>query len=614
MGFLVDVGQTFNYHDSKPLIDYIKKHGILQFLCLYQKFKDLQQETLFWGDEIEFHLLNMDSNSRSPRLQTNTEAIFAALSTEQDFYVQPEFGSWMIEAVPANPYEFNGDPFQVLRNMDLRRAKINSLCREGDVLFAGTAFPLLGVGDYFVPNSNRKYDPEIKKNPYSRSQFVHDEIITDHPRFPTNVENIRQRRGEKMCALMPIYQDEKTSKEPSLDEPVPGYIYMDALHFGMGSGCLQVTFGAKNIDEARYLTDQLAVLSSIMLPMTAATAIFKGKLADVDVRWNTIAASVDCRNKEEKDPNHPSHIPKSRYASISRYISTRPQCKEEYNDIYFPLNEELMDFAKEQAEEMELEIDETMIKHLGLLFMRDPMVIFPDKIFLDDNCFTNHFENIQSTNWNSVRFKPPPSFTSKVGWRVELRTPENQLTSEENVAYSMFSYFMVAMIKKKEYNLYIPISKVDENMERGHKRDAILKEKFWFRKDIQKDSADEWVELSLDEILHGKADTFVGLMNLIYDFCKEEYGIDMQEEWKKMMAEGEKYKPENKVAENMRFFDLLSKRVQGKIPTVAAWVRSFVLKHPKYEKDSIVSKEIAYDLINAMNSISNYEKRYQDFM
>ena len=41
-------------------------------------------------------------------------------------------------------------------------------------------------------------------------------------------------------------------------------------------------------------------------------------------------------------------------------------------------------------------------------------------------------------------------------------------------------------------------------MERGHKRDAILKERFWFRKDIQKDSADEWIELTLDEILHGK--------------------------------------------------------------------------------------------------------------
>jgi len=172
----------------------------------------------------------------------------------------------MIEAVPAKPYECNGDPLQVFDNMNIRRAKINSMCREGDILFSGTAFPLLGVGDYYVPNENRRKEcGDMKENPFSKSQFVHDEIINSHPRFPTNVENIRQRRGEKMCILMPIYKDEKTNMEPTPQEPCPGYIYMDALHFGMGSGCLQVTFGAKNIDEARYLTDQLAVLSSIMV-------------------------------------------------------------------------------------------------------------------------------------------------------------------------------------------------------------------------------------------------------------------------------------------------------------------------------------------------------------
>lgn len=50
------------------------------------------------------------------------------------------------------------------------------------------------------------------------------------------------------------------------------------------------------------------------------------------------------------------------------------------------------------------------------------MVIFKDKLHIDDN--TAHFEAIQSSNWNSVRFKPPPSFNSKIGWRVEFRTME----------------------------------------------------------------------------------------------------------------------------------------------------------------------------------------------
>ena len=40
---------------------------------------------------------------------------------------------------------------------------------------------------------------------------------------------------------------------------------------------------------------------------------------------------------------------------------------------------------------------------------------------LDDDKSTDHFENIQSTNWQSVRWKPP-SAESDIGWRVEFRT------------------------------------------------------------------------------------------------------------------------------------------------------------------------------------------------
>ena len=33
----------------------------------------------------------------------------------------------------------------------------------------------------------------------------------------------------------------------------------------------------------------------------------------------------------------------------------------------------------------------------------------------------SHFENLQSTNWNSLRFKNPPTVDSNIGWRVEFR-------------------------------------------------------------------------------------------------------------------------------------------------------------------------------------------------
>lgn len=45
----------------------------------------------------------------------------------------------------------------------------------------------------------------------------------------------------------------------------PDHIYMDCMGFGMGNCCLQVTFQACNIDEAKTLYDQLAGMCPIMV-------------------------------------------------------------------------------------------------------------------------------------------------------------------------------------------------------------------------------------------------------------------------------------------------------------------------------------------------------------
>jgi glutamate--cysteine ligase catalytic subunit len=52
---------------------------------------------------------------------------------------------------------------------------------------------------------------------------------------------------------------------------------MDAMVFGMGCCCLQVTLQCRNVNEARHLYDQLAVLSPLMLALTAASPFFKGR-------------------------------------------------------------------------------------------------------------------------------------------------------------------------------------------------------------------------------------------------------------------------------------------------------------------------------------------------
>ena len=83
----------------------------------------------------------------------------------------------------------------------------------------------------------------------------------------------------------------------------------------------------------------------------------------------------------------------------------------------------------------------------------------------------------------TLRFKPPPS-NSPIGWRVEFRPCELQISDFENAAVVCFVVLLTRVILSYGYNLLIPISKVDENMKRAHKMDAITKEKFFFRTNI----------------------------------------------------------------------------------------------------------------------------------
>lgn len=85
------------------------------------------------------------------------------------------------------------------------------------------------------------------------------------------------------------------------------------MAFGMGNSCLQCTFSTKDLHHARYVYDQLNVISPIMLAMTAGTAFYKGKISDWDVRWNIIAESVDDRTADERNPQSSHYIPTSRY-------------------------------------------------------------------------------------------------------------------------------------------------------------------------------------------------------------------------------------------------------------------------------------------------------------
>ena len=58
-----------------------------------------------------------------------------------------------------------------------------------------------------------------------------------------------------------------------------------------------------------------------------------------------------------------------------------------------------------------------------------------------------------------MRFKIPPA-NSNIGWRVEFRPCEVQITDFENAAFGVFIVLLTRAILTFKLNMLIPISKV----------------------------------------------------------------------------------------------------------------------------------------------------------
>ena len=491
-----------------------------------------------------------------------------------------------------------------------------------------TTYPRLGTKDefttpYYPPSGDRL-----------RSQFLPDEIANPHIRFPTLAANIRSRRGRKVEINVPVFHDDKTTipfKDPTVDYDLhkwpedddvrhgavkDGSIYMDAMAFGMGSCCLQITFQAKNITEGRKLYDQLSPLGPIMLALTAATPIYKGFLADTDVRWNQISRAVDDRTREELGEEPLKHdrwrVPKSRYASNSTYISQDPRLRKEYMDPDLVVDEDL----KQRL--MDGGMDDLLATHFAHLFIRDPIVVFAEDLKELDLNKTDHFENLQSTNWQHMRFKPPPP-DKDTGWRVEFRPMEIQITDFENAAFSIFMVLITRAILSFDLNFYIPIPLTTENMETAHARDAVLGQKFHFRKQplplrpakINGTSTgtstpayspsrpatptgpveDEHTLMTVDEIINGQSQEsgFPGLIPLVESYLS---GMNVDVETRCGLG---------------RYLDLIRKRASGEVWTGAKWIREFVREHDEYRRDSVVGEGITFDLIKTVEHITQNE-------
>ncbi|KAI2605954.1 GCS-domain-containing protein [Hypoxylon fragiforme] len=649
MGLLA-LGTALDWPDAQKHAQQVRAWGIKQLLEIWNKAKHKERDAMLWGDEIEYLVVKYSKDDPKVLLSLRQADILNALAADEELadkggcvpalqeleaqrsnplpVFHPEFGRFMLEATPGKPWGIGfKELLSVEPDMKIRRKIAKEHMHPEEYPLTLTTFPRLGVPGVFT---DPYYPPSGSK---LRSQFVPDEIANPHIRFPTLAANIRWRRGRKVQVNVPVFHDEKTPnpwKDPTVnydlhnwpeDDDVrngaapDNFIHMDAMAFGMGSCCLQITFQAKNIIEGRRMYDQLSPIGPIMLALTAATPIYKGFLADTDVRWNQISRAVDDRTPEElgEKPLKTSRwrIPKSRYASNSTYISTDTRLRPEYFDPNLIIDEAI------KEELLEGGMDDRLATHFAHLFIRDPIVIFNEDLEELDLTKADHFENIQSTNWQHMRFKPPPP-GSDIGWRVEFRPMEIQITDFENAAFAVFMVLITRAILSFDLNFYIPIAKVDENMETAHARDAVLEKKFYFRKNPfpnrpMRSSAtsrsgsptvsrpatpfgpveDEYTLMTVNEIINGSQSDdhdFPGLIPIVESYL-DSVNVDVQTR-----------------CDLSTYLDLIRMRASGELWTAAKWIRHFVAKHPGYGRDSVVTDEINKDLVGAVIDISEREQ------
>ncbi|RAH44307.1 glutamate--cysteine ligase [Aspergillus brunneoviolaceus CBS 621.78] len=616
-----------SWQEIKDIAPIARQGAAEQLLHIWTRQKYRIDPEALWGDEIEYTLINVDAKASKATLLLSQENVLrqyekrCAKENDKSWNAvsfQPEWGRYMIEATPAKPY--GGEITALLKvenNMRLRQSRrdlIRQCLLPNQHPVTLSVLPGLGTRGLFTAS-----EPDERFSGNAPDGRVY------HPstRYIMATENLATRRQGRFECHIPVFRD-KLTEQPFYDEnvsyeyasqqlppadPKEGYIYLDCPELGMGCCCIQVTMQTPNEPEARWLHDQLMVLGPLMLALTAATPIYKGYLVDTDTRWGYISASLDDRTTEELATIPP------RYSWNRTYISSEKPLDVESKTSSQPIDERLKQSLLAGG------MDEPLAHHFATVLSRDPIIVSREDIEQFDASDTGLFDMLYNSVWQHVRLKPPLC-NSGPGWRVEFRPMEVQLTDHDNAAFSIFIYLLSRAITAFHLNLYIPIDKLSDSMERAQKRNAALDQKIWFRRtgwsaakqqphtcetctsnccmrqkiDTLRDSEEAGYEssaqyalLSMDEIVNGENSEvpsgFPGLINIVWAYLQY---MDTP------LRERKRLKP---------YLDVISKRASGELPTPAQWMRSVVMAHPEYRRDSRVGDKIRFDLLQEIISM-----------
>jgi hypothetical protein len=102
------------------------------------KERNIPLKELKWGEEMEYQLYVYDKEQKSIKLSNRGPELIEVFNNskmflDNDIMLMPEFGGWMIEAVPKKPYDSIIDAAELLSSevkLHQRREVLDEFCSK----------------------------------------------------------------------------------------------------------------------------------------------------------------------------------------------------------------------------------------------------------------------------------------------------------------------------------------------------------------------------------------------------------------------------------------------------------------------------------------------------
>jgi glutamate--cysteine ligase catalytic subunit len=77
------VGRPLSWEESLPYLNYVREHGVEQFLHTWRALKDLTKSDIKWGEELEYGIFKVDHTARTVKLSIRGQEIMSILAQKE---------------------------------------------------------------------------------------------------------------------------------------------------------------------------------------------------------------------------------------------------------------------------------------------------------------------------------------------------------------------------------------------------------------------------------------------------------------------------------------------------------------------------------------------------